>query len=135
LSGIVVLAVILKMNHKQKAATSKGSWLATLMLFLYAVSFSFAYISLETGTGALILFATVKFTMILVKLLSGNKLHYSEWIGLIIAFSGFVYFVLLSLTSPSLTGFVLMTVAGIAWGFYTLKGRASKAPLNDTLTK
>jgi len=132
LSGIVILAVILKMNHKQKAASSKGSWIASLMLFLYAVSFSFAYISLDTGTGALILFATVQFTMIFVNVISGNKLHYSEWIGLIIAFSGFVYFVLPSLTSPSLTGFILMTVAGIAWGFYTLKGRASKAPLNDT---
>lgn len=132
LSGIVILAVILKMNHKQKAASSKGSWIASLMLFFYAVSFSFAYISLDTGTGALILFATVQFTMIFVNLLSGNKLHYSEWLGLMIAFSGFVYFVLPSLTSPSLRGFILMIVAGIAWGFYTLKGRASKAPLNDT---
>ena len=58
LSGIVVLAVILKISPKQKEITSKGSWLASLMLFLYAVSFSFAYISLDTGTGALILFAT-----------------------------------------------------------------------------
>jgi len=132
LSGIVVLAVILKLNHKQKESSSKGSWIASLMLFFYAVSFSFAYISLDTGTGALILFATVQFTMIFVNLLSGNKLHYSEWLGLMIAFSGFVYFVLPSLTSPSLRGFILMIVAGIAWGFYTLKGRASKAPLNDT---
>lgn len=131
-SGIVVLAVILKITPKQQEASSKGSWLASLMLFLYAVSFSFAYISLDTGTGALVLFATVQFTMIFVNVLSGNKLHYSEWLGLMIAFSGFVYFVLPSLSSPSLTGFVLMIVAGIAWGFYTLKGRASKASLNDT---
>lgn len=132
LSGIVVLAVILKISHKQKEASSKGSWLASFMLFLYAVSFSFAYVSLDTGTGALVLFATVQFTMIFVNLLSDNKLHYSEWLGLIIAFSGLVYFVLPSLTSPTLIGFVLMIVAGIAWGGYTLKGRASKASLRVT---
>jgi drug/metabolite transporter (DMT)-like permease len=131
-SGIVVLAVILKMSPKQNAASSKGSWLASFMLFLYAVSFSFAYISLDTGTGALILFAAVQFTMIFVNLFSGNKLHYFEWLGLLTACSGFVYFVLPRLTSPSLTGFILMTVSGIAWGFYTLKGRVSKSPLNDT---
>ncbi|WP_428354571.1 hypothetical protein [Methyloprofundus sp.] len=78
----------------------------------------------------MILFAAVQFTMVFINLLSGNKLHFAEWLGLIIAFSGFVYFVLPSLTSPSLTGFILMTVAGIAWGFYTLKGRVSKATLN-----
>ena len=121
LSGIVVLALILKMTQRKSEPGSKGSWLASVMLFLYAVSFSFAYISLDTGTGALILFAVVQITMIFVSIISGNKLHYSEWIGLIIAFSGFFYFVLPNLTSPSLSGFLLMTIAGVAWGVYTLK--------------
>ncbi len=132
LSGIIVLAVILTLNHKPKAVASKGSWLAALMLFVYALSFSYAYLSLDTGTGALILFATVQFSMIFANLLTGNKLRYAEWLGLIMAFSGFVYFVLPSLSSPSLTGSVLMTVAGVAWAGYTLKGRGSKASLHDT---
>jgi len=132
LSGIVVLAVILKISQRKSEPGSKGTWLASVMLFLYAVSFSFAYISLDTATGALILFAVVQITMIFVSLISGNKLHFSEWIGLVIAFSGFFYFVLPSLTSPSLSGFLLMTIAGVAWGLYTLKGRASKDPLSDT---
>ncbi len=51
LAGIVVLALILKISSRQKAASSKGSWFASFMLFLYAVSFSYAYISLDTGTG------------------------------------------------------------------------------------
>ena len=102
------------------------------MLFLYAITFSFAYISLETGIGALILFGSVQITMILASLISGNRLHYSEWIGVVIAFSGFVYLVLPGLTTPSLMGFILMTVAGIAWGIYTLLGRGSNNPLSDT---
>lgn len=132
LSGIVILVAIVKITNRNNKPSSNGSWSASLMLFLYAVTFSFAYISLDTGTGALILFGAVQITMILVSVNSGNRLHYSEWIGVFIAFSGFVYLVKSSLTVPSLIGFILMTIAGIAWGMYTLKGRGSKFPLLDT---
>jgi len=132
LSGIIVLAVILKITPTSGVSTSRGSWKASFMLFVYAITFSFAYISLETGVGALILFGSVQITMILVGLFSGNKLHYSEWLGVIVAFSGFVYLVLPDLTTPSLIGFILMSVAGVAWGFYTLAGKGTKNPLSDT---
>lgn len=102
------------------------------MLFLYAATFSFAYITLETGTAALILFGTVQITMILLSLLSGNRLHATEWTGVSIAFMGFVYLVLPGVTTPSIMGFSLMTFAGIAWGIYTLKGQSSVNPLADT---
>jgi drug/metabolite transporter (DMT)-like permease len=102
------------------------------MLFLYAITFSFAYISLDTGTGALILFGSVQITMILLSLVSGNRLHITEWAGVTIAFMGFVYLFLPALTTPSAIGFLLMTAAGIAWGVYTLKGRDSRNPLMDT---
>ena len=132
LSGVAVLAIIVSMTNRRGAQASKGSWLASFMLFLYAVSFSFAYLSLDTGTGALILFASVQITMILFSILSGSKLHYVEWAGLMIAFSGFVYFVFPNLPTPTLKGFILMTMSGIAWGIYTLKGRVSKDPVSDT---
>jgi drug/metabolite transporter (DMT)-like permease len=102
------------------------------MLFLYAVAFSFAYITLDTGTGAIILFGSIQITMILMYLISGNRLHIFEWIGVSISFMGFVYLVLPGATSPSITGFFFMTIAGIAWGIYTLKGRDSVNPLMDT---
>lgn len=102
------------------------------MLFIYAVSFSFAYISLDTGVGALILFGSVQITMIFVGIVSGNKLHYVEWVGVIIAFSGFIYFVMPGLSTPSLIGFVFMAAAGVAWGLYTLAGTGSTNPLSDT---
>ncbi|TQV82661.1 DMT family transporter [Exilibacterium tricleocarpae] len=132
LSGIVVLAAILQITKAGNEQISKGSWRASFMLFLYAATFSFAYISLDTGTGALILFGSVQITMILASLISGNKLHYSEWIGMLTAFCGFVYLIMPGLATPSLMGFILMTVAGIAWGIYTLAGRGSKNPLSDT---
>jgi drug/metabolite transporter (DMT)-like permease len=132
LSGIIVLAIILKMTHNVNKPVSKGSWMASVLLFLYAIAFSFAYVSLDTGTGALILFGAVQITMLLVSSLTGNRLHYIEWSGVFIAFSGFVYLVIPTVATPSMTGFILMTIAGIAWGFYSLKGRGSVSPLGDT---
>lgn len=132
LSGTLVLLAILKISNNEKNLPATGSWFASIMLFLYAVTFSFAYITLDTGTGALILFGSVQITMILQSLISGNRLHITEWLGVSIAFAGFVYLVLPGVSTPSLTGFLLMTVAGIAWGVYTLKGRDSGKPLTDT---
>ncbi len=132
LSGILVLIVILKIVSPVDAAASKGSWTASFMLFLYAICFSFAYISLDTGMGALILFAAVQITIILAGLLLGNRLHFIEWLGTAVAFSGFIFLVMPGLTAPPLVGFVLMSLAGGAWGFYTLAGKDSTNPLSDT---
>jgi drug/metabolite transporter (DMT)-like permease len=132
LSGAIVLLIILKMNKIKNSSPIKGNWFASLMLFLYAVTFSFAYITLDTGTGAIILFGSVQITMILLSLISGNRLLITEWIGVSIAFIGFIYLVSPGVTSPSIMGFSFMTVAGIAWGIYTLKGRDSLNPLMDT---
>jgi len=132
LSGSIVLLIIITANRNITGGSTKGSWAAGFMLFLYAVTFSYAYISLDTGTGALILFGSVQITMILLSLISGIRLHFTEWAGVTIAFTGFVYLILPGVTAPSAVGFLLMTVAGIAWGVYTLKGRGSKNPLMDT---
>ncbi len=132
LAGAVVLFIFLQIKRDSASSLAKGSWSASFMLFIYAVSFSYAYISLDTGTGALILFASVQITMLLVTVFSGNRLHASEWLGIVIAFTGFVYLIIPDITTPSVVGFLLMAIAGIAWGLYTLKGRASVSPLNDT---
>ncbi len=132
ITGALTLWVILSFQTKNRNDSSKGSWIATVMLLVYAVTFSFSYITLDTGTGALILFGSVQITMILLSLFSGNKLHMSEWAGVLISFSGLVYLVLPGVSTPSVTGFILMAVAGMAWGGYTLKGRGSASPLRDT---
>jgi drug/metabolite transporter (DMT)-like permease len=132
LSGIIVLLIATKITSKTKESHAKGSWLGATMLFIYALTFSFGYISLDTGTGALILFGAVQITMIMASVFLGNRLHYCEWLGLLLAFSGFVYLLIPTLSTPSLMGFILMTLSGIAWGIYTLLGRASKNPLSDT---
>jgi drug/metabolite transporter (DMT)-like permease len=134
-----MLTLLIRFKHKSNATANaltavkpKSSWFSAVMLFIYACSFSFAYLSLETGTGALVLFAAVQITMVIKNHLQGNRLQFIELLGLIVAFSGFLYLVFPNLSTPSFQGFVLMTIAGIAWAFYTLKGQGTNDPLSAT---
>lgn len=132
ISGVVVLAIVMLLIQRTTKVVSKGSWVSGIALFIYAATFSFAYITLDTGTGALILFGAVQITIILTSIVKGNRLHYAEWLGTIVAFSGFVYLVLPGLTTPSILGFILMAISGIAWGGYTLLGKGSINPIQDS---
>ena len=127
-----MLFIIASLQRKGNEPVLCGSWLSAAFLFLYAITFSFAYLSLSTGTGALILFGSVQVTMIVVALHSGERPRAMEWMGLILALGGLVYLVFPGLTAPSPLGSALMIIAGISWGFYTLRGRRSQTPLNDT---
>lgn len=131
-SGAAMLFLLASLQRKQNSPILRGSWLSAAFLFLYAITFSFAYLSLSTGTGALILFGSVQVTMIIAALRSGERPHSMEWGGLFLAIGGLVYLVSPGLTAPSPLGSGLMAVAGVAWGFYTLRGRGSGNPLGDT---
>ncbi|MBV1906404.1 MAG: DMT family transporter [Pseudomonadales bacterium] len=103
-----------------------------LMLFIYAAAFSFAYLSLSAGTGALILFGSVQATMLTWAFLTGEKPNSLQVVGCMMAIGGLVYLVLPGVTAPSFTGSVLMAAAGFAWGVYTLLGKSANDPLTDT---
>jgi drug/metabolite transporter (DMT)-like permease len=107
----------------------QGSWTAAIVLFVYAIPFSYAYGLLTTGTGALILFGAVQVTMMLMALAGGERPHANQWVGLGLAIAGLVYLVLPGITAPSPLGAVLMAVAGVAWGIYSLLGRGVPDPL------
>jgi drug/metabolite transporter (DMT)-like permease len=107
----------------------QGSWMSAVVLFVYAIPFSYAYGLLTTGTGALILFGAVQVTMMLAARAGGERAHMKQWVGLLVAIAGLVYLVLPGLTAPSPLGAVLMTVAGAAWGIYSLRGRGAPDPL------
>jgi len=132
-SGALTLWLItVAIGRRGSAAGSAGSWMAGVLLFLYAISFSFAYVSLSAGTGALILFAAVQFTMIVAGLRSGERPLSIEWLGLSIAVAGLVYLVFPGIAAPSLGGSLLMAGAGIAWGAYSLLGRRVGSPIEAT---
>lgn len=131
-SGIVMLLAILRFSGAAKRPHAGGSWMAAAMLSGYAVFFSYAYRILDTGTGALLLFAAVQLTMIFSALAAGERLHGVEGLGVVLAFTGLVALVYPTVRTPSFIGFIQMTAAGIAWGLYTLVGRDSQSPLADT---
>ena len=64
LSGVVMLWLLVSFNQSTTTKSGQGNWFSALALFVYAAGFSFAYIALETGAGALILFGSVQATMI-----------------------------------------------------------------------
>lgn len=132
--GLMLLSIMAVRERRFNARTwvRSGSLKGTGYLFVYAATFSFAYVQLDTATGALILFGTVQLTMVVLSLIRGERLESLEWAGFGVALAGFVYLVLPGLTTPSVVGFVLMVISGIAWGLYTLNGRGSRTPLLDT---
>lgn len=132
LSGAIMLTILLRCTGRWPTRPNPKHWRAGGLLLLYAVTFSYAYISLDTATGAFILFGMVQITLIVASLWLGQKLQRSEWVGLILACNGLLYLMWPQLTQPSMRGFILMSIAGIAWGLYTLLGRRSQQPLLDT---
>jgi drug/metabolite transporter (DMT)-like permease len=109
-----------------------GNWLSALALFAYAAAFSFAYVNLSAGTGALLLFGAVQATMILWGLNKGEGLDAIQIVGFIIAVTGLIVLVFPSVSAPPLIGSILMLVAGVAWGIYSLRGKGEKNPASAT---
>lgn len=132
-AGTAILGAIVGSARGPASLKERGDWLAALMLFLYAALFSFAYLRLDSGTGALILFGTVQVTMILAALQQGEIPPKPEWLGLLLALVGLTYLVLPGLSAPSILGSSLMVGAGIAWGIYSLRGRGARDPVVSTL--
>jgi drug/metabolite transporter (DMT)-like permease len=131
ISGAVTL-ITLSYFFSRGGNAKRGNWISAFFLFAYAICFSFAYISLTAGTGALILFGCVQLTMIATALFRGERPRILEWIGLAAALGGLVYLVFPGLSSPPPVSSALMAAAGVAWVFYTLRGKGSGDPLADT---
>jgi drug/metabolite transporter (DMT)-like permease len=132
-SGAAALFVIARAGSRPKPSESHaGSWTSALLLFLYAMPFSLAYVSLGVGTGALILFLSVQATMLVGAIRAGERIRVVEAVGLLVAIGGLVVLVSPGLSAPRPVGAVLMALAGIAWGLYSLRGRRSTDPIGDT---
>ncbi|WP_405233155.1 DMT family transporter [Lentisalinibacter salinarum] len=130
-SGAAMLALIVAPRWRRHGR-APGSWRAAAMLFGYMVCFSFAYVTLGAATGALILFGAVQLTMFVAALRAGERFPPVSWAGLALAIGGLVYLVSPGVTAPAVDGAVLMIIAGIAWGVYSLLGRGGGDPLVAT---
>jgi drug/metabolite transporter (DMT)-like permease len=134
-SGAVALWLIVNVRRIIGTASDirvGGNWISALALFLYAAAFSFAYVDVAAGTGALLLFGAVQATMILWGLHKGEQLRAIQIVGLIVAVTGLVMLLSPGLSAPPLFGSILMLGAGIAWGIYSLRGKEKKNPATVT---
>ncbi len=129
-SGAITLWLLARAGRA--ARSGAGNWLSAAALFGYAAAFSFAYLTLSAGTGALLLFGAVQATMIGHGMWSGERLRPIQLAGLALALGGLVGLVLPGLSAPPLIGSLLMIAAGIAWGIYSLRGRGAGDPIRVT---
>lgn len=130
LSGALTLWLLLTLRQAKQPIA--GNWSGALALFTYAAAFSFAYLQLDTGTGALLLFGAVQLSMLLWGLLRGERLAPLAVLGTGVASVGLLVLLLPGANAPSLSAALLMLLAGIAWGAYSLLGRGQGDPLAMT---
>ena len=121
-SGAMMLWLIVQISRGTQ--TGSGNWSSAFALFVYAAGFSFAYVSLAASTGALLLFGAVQMTMIGYGVWAGERLQRLQLVGLLLALGGLVGLLLPGLSAPPLLGSSLMLSAGVAWGIYSLRGKA-----------
>lgn len=129
-AGALVLWLLLR--TRKRAATVPGNWAGAFSLFIYAAAFSYAYLHLDAGAGALLLFGAVQVSMITWGLLKGERLHRLQTVGLVLAAAGLIALLLPSASTPSLSASLLMVLAGVAWGAYSLLGKGTPDPLAAT---
>ncbi|MCV4250335.1 EamA family transporter [Pseudomonas aeruginosa] len=127
-SGALMLAVLLHLRRRP-ATPARGGWRGAAALFVYAAAFSYAYVQLDAGTGALLLFGAVQVTLLLAGLLRGERLGGQALLGFLLALGGLLFLLLPGASAPPLGGALLMLLSGLAWGLYTLLGRGGGDPL------
>ncbi|ENC9828339.1 EamA family transporter, partial [Pseudomonas aeruginosa] len=127
-SGALMLAVLLHLR-RGPATPARGGWRGAAALFVYAAAYSYAYVQLDAGTGALLLFGAVQVTLLLAGLLRGERLGGQALLGFLLALGGLLFLLLPGASAPPLGGALLMLLSGLAWGLYTLLGRGGGDPL------
>lgn len=129
-AGAITLMIILRL--KDAAQPLAGSWPGALALTTYAAAFSFAYINLDAGSGALLLFGAVQLSMIAWGFYRGERFGVVTTAGLALALVGLIALLLPGANTPVLSSALLMLLSGMAWGAYSLMGRGATDPLATT---
>ena len=129
-TGAVTLWVIVRLTRGRLRGA--GDWRSAGALLVYALPFSFAYVGLTAGTGALLLFGAVQMVMVAAGLFRGERFNALSAAGWLVALAGVVVLVAPGVSAPPARDAVLMVTAGIAWGIYSLRGRSSQDALRDT---
>jgi drug/metabolite transporter (DMT)-like permease len=128
-AGAAVLGALARMQARARAPSGRRDLAGPLALFAYAAPFSFAYQRIGAALGALVLFGVVQMTMIGWGVARGERPGVRTWSGLALAVAGLAALTLPSAARPDPLGMGLMTLAGISWGVYSLRGKSAGDPL------
>lgn len=130
-AGAAVLTLLVRAKAGTWTPLGGGRAHGPLALLAYAGPFSFAYLRVGAAVGALVLFGVVQLTMIGYGMVRGERPSPLAWMGLVLAIVGLATLSVPSATRPDPLGLALMTIAGAAWGVYSLVGRTTSDPLAD----
>lgn len=125
-AGAVILGGFLK------ARPTLSDLPGSAALSVYMLGFALAYTSMSTAMGALILFSAVQLTILAMSALGGARLGIMALCGCAIALIGLFFLLQNGLGEAPVLAIVAMLSAGAAWGVYTVLGRASTAPVQQT---
>jgi len=132
LSGAIMLMLVLGMRRTRVWPPGKFDLVSALALFLYAICFSFAYVTLNAATGALLVFSAVQLTMIGVGVWRGERSPPMVWAGAVLAAGGLLYLLAPGVTAPPFWAATTMIMAGVSWGVYSLRGAGNNDPVTTT---
>ncbi|MBI2748037.1 MAG: DMT family transporter [Burkholderiales bacterium] len=125
-SGAVALWLLVRLRGGARTGnTTYGNWGSALALFAYAALFSYAYVGMTAATGALLLFGAVQASMIGWGLAHGERLRPLQTLGFVAALAGLAALMLPGFATPQSGVAVAMLSAGVAWGVYSLRGKAT----------
>ena len=100
-----------------------GSWGAALALFGYMACFSWAYVRLSAGAGALVIAVAVQAGMLAAGLRLGQHPGKAQSLGIGLAMAGLVYLLLPGLDAPPAGAATVIFCSGLCWAAYTIYGR------------
>jgi drug/metabolite transporter (DMT)-like permease len=134
LSGALMLVALVALrNGGLSKMRGRIDWSGPATLALYMLGFSFAYVTLDAGIGALILFGGVQITMFAGAVVAREAIPANRWAGAVMAFGGLVWLMWpQDGVSPNGFGAALMLAAAVGWGLYSLIGRRAGDPLLAT---
>ena len=132
-SGAITLLLISYLGKYSLKILSRLHFKTAAALSLYLIGFSYAFTNLETGIGVLIQFGVVQLVMFSSSFFTNPKIPKNKSIGAIIAFSGLIYLLWPSENfTLNMTASVLMAIAGMAWGIYSLLGKDAVSAISAT---
>lgn len=132
-SGALALGLMVSLRQRSARWLRKGSAVGATALGVYAIGFSFGYLRIDAGLGALLLFGVVQITMFAAALIHRQEtISRARWFGTAMAFGGLVLLLLPGTVAPSPVFAAMMVISAVAWGVYSLVGKSATEPLAST---